>query len=343
MLQMKKKDGRKLTHEQSEYIRTQAVRAVVKGQRSPEEVIETFGMHRSCIYRWLSDFKQGGWKALKSTKAEGKKPIIEKKEKNELKKLLVKNPTQLQFDFGLWTLEMVKELIKKRFNKTVSIWTVSRILYQIGFTKQKPLYRAYQQDPKKVELWLEKDYPSIVKESKKEKRDIFFEDEAGFRSTDNKGKTWGIKGQTPIVKVTGQRYSINSISAVNMKGVLRFMIYKGNFGSELFIEFLKRLLLNQKRSISLIVDGHRVHKSKKVKEFVASTKGKLKIYYLPPYSPELNPDEQVWNSAKSKLSKKTNKSASALDRMVTSIMHSIQKNVSLVKSFFGHPDVAYVM
>jgi transposase len=340
---MKGKDGRKLTHEQLEFIRTQAVRAVEKDRRSPEEVIKTFGLHRSNIYKWLKLYKEGGWKALLSKKSKGKTPIVSEKEKTIISKLLLKNPQQLQFDFGLWTLEMVKILIKKKFGKEVSLWTVSRILKSIGFTKQKPLFRAYQQDKSKVDTWLNEEYPAIEKEAKKEKREIYFEDEAGFSSTDHKGKTWGIKGQTPIVRVTGKRYSISSISVVNKKGKMRFMLYKKSFTSELFIEFIKRLMKNHKRPITLIVDGHPVHKSIAVRDFILSTKGKVKIYFLPPYSPELNPDEQVWNHAKSTVAKKTKVGTDGLIMLVERTMHSIQKKVKLVKSFFHHPDVAYAL
>jgi transposase len=338
---MKKSDGRKLTHEQSEYIRKQAVRAVVKGKRSPEEVIKTFGLHRSNIYKWISQYKEGGWKALESKPSTGRIPIVDDKEKKVLSKILMKNPLQLHFDFGLWTLQMVAEIILRKFQKEVSIWTVSRILHEIGYSKQKPLFRAYQQNPEQVQKWIEEEYPAIVEEAKKETREIYFEDEAGFKSTDHKGKTWAKKGKTPIVRVTGTRSSINSISAVSNKGVLRFMLYKGMFNSEQFIEFLKRLMAGHKKKITIIVDGHSSHKSGKVKEFIESTKGKLKIYYLPPYSPELNPDEQVWNNAKTDIAKKLTKQVIGIKDIVKSTLHSIQKNVGLVKSFFQHPDVAY--
>jgi len=338
---MKKNDGRKLTHEQSEYIRMQAVRAVIKDKRSPEKVIKIFGLHRSNIYKWINQHKEGGWKALESRPSTGRIPKVDNKEKKVLSKILMKNPLQLHFDFGLWTLEMVAEIILRKFQKEVSIWTVSRILHEIGYSKQKPLFRAYQQNPEEVEKWLKDKYPAIKEEAKKEKREIYFEDEAGFKSTDHKGKTWAKKGKTPIVRVTGTHSSINSISAVSNKGVLRFMMYKGTFDSELFIDFLKRLMAGHKKKITVIADNHSSHKSAKVKAFLASTKGNLKIYYLPPYSPELNPDEQVWNNAKTDIAKKLTKKVSGIKEIVQSTMHSIQKDVTLVKSFFHHPDVAY--
>ena len=340
---MKRKDGRKVSHEQLEWIRIQAVRAVVKDQRSPEEVIKTFGFHRSNIYKWLYQYEQKGWKGLKSSKSLGPKPILLDKEKKQLKKLLMKNPLQLHFDFGLWTLNMVRELIQKKFNHVVSIWTVSRVLEEIGYSKQKPLFRAYQQNPERVRLWMEKEYPKIRKEAKREKREVFFEDESGFSSTDHQGKTWALKGKTPVVRVTGRRYGTNSISAITSKGVLRFMLYQERFTTGLFVNFLRQLMVNQKHPVTLIVDGHPVHKGKKVQEYITSTKGKLKMYFLPPYSPELNPDEQVWNNVKAEIAKKVGKGAKEFTDRIRSKMHAIQKNVPLVQSFFRHPDVAYAM
>lgn len=286
-----KRDGRKLSHEISEFVRMEAVKRVVKGGESPETVIRNYGMHRTNIYEWLRKYKRGSWDALKSTKSKGPKPKVTDTEKKKLAKWLMKNPQQLHFDFGLWTLHMVRELIRRKLTKEVSIWTASRILKGIGFTKQKPLYRAWQQDPIRVQKWLNEEYPKIQNEAKKEQRDIWFGDEAGFKSTDHGGTTWGKRGKTPIVRTTGARFGTNSISAITKKGSLRFMLYSNSFTGAICIEFLKRLIQNQKYPITLIWDGHPAHRTKAVAEFVASTNGKLKVYALPPYSPELNPDE----------------------------------------------------
>ena len=338
---MKQTDGRKLTHEQLEYVRIQAVRAVVKGKRSPEEVIATFGLHRTNIYKWIKKYNEGGWEALKSSKSAGPKPKLSKSDELKLGKLLLKNPQQLRFEYALWTLEMIAELIESKFNTKLSTFSISRLLKKIGYTKQKPLYRAYQQNPESVQLWLNEQYPKIKKEAKNEQREIYFGDESGFQSTDHRGGTWGKKGETPIVKVTGQRYSTHSISALNNKGSLRFMVYDTKFTSPVFITFLKRLLVNQNNAITLIVDGHPVHKSTTVKQFIASTNGNLKLYILPSYSPELNPDELVWNNVKATLARNTIKSKGGLKKKVRASIHSLQKKESIVKAFFKHPDVAY--
>lgn len=343
---IKIKDGRTLTHKQGEYIRKQAVQAVRVDNRSPEEVIKIFGLHRSCIYRWLNRYDMGGLPALDSTVAKGPEAKMTEREKQQLARLLLKNPTQLSFEFALWTIAMIVELIKKKFGVSYSVVQVSVILKSIGFSKQRPLQRAYQQDPKQVEQWLRKRYPAIKKEAKREKREIFFGDEAGFQATAHYGGTWAPKGETPIVKTTGQRMKVNCISAVNNNGTLRFMLYEGNFNSDRFIEFLKRLLHKQTRPISLIVDGHSTHKTKKVAAFVQATNGKLKLYYLPPYSPELNPDELVWNNAKQKVAKRknqTDENKTTFKEKVNATMTEIRKNKKLIRAFYGEKNVAYAI
>jgi len=342
----KVQDGRKLTHGQSEYIRKQSVKAVRIDNRSPEEVIKVFGLHRSCIYRWLNKYDAGGLVALDSSKAKGPQARITGKQKQQLARFLLKNPTQLCFGYALWTIPMIVELIERKFSVTYSSVQVSHILKSIGFSKQRPLRRAYQQDPEQVERWLKKRYPAIKSEAKKQKREIFFADEAGFHATAQYGGTWAPKGQTPIIKTTGQRIKVNCISAVNNNGSLRFMLYDGNFNSERFIAFLKRLLHKQTKPVTLIVDGHSTHKTKKVTAFLQTTKGKLKLYYLPPYSPELNPDELVWNNAKQKVAKRkyqTDENNTTFKEKIKATMTEIQKNKKLLKAFYCEPNVAYAI
>ena len=343
-LQGKKIDGRKLTHEQSEYIRIQAVKTVRLKKQSPEIVINTFGLHRGNIYKWLKKYDKGGFAALHSSKAKGPEPKLRNWQINKLGGYLMKNPTQLKFEYALWTVPMIVELIALKFDVLYSSVQVGRILKQIGFSRQKPLERAYQQDPGKVTEWLHKSYPAIKAEAKKEKRTIYFADEAGFHATAQYGTTWAPVGETPVIKTSGQRIKVNCISAISNRGKLRFMIYEKNFNSSVFIEFLRRLLHKQSQPVTLIVDGHHSHFTKKIKTFVAATNGKLKIYALPPYSPELNPDELVWNNAKQEVAKrKYTKNEKTFKETVSQIMSEIQSASCLLKSFFCEKNVAYAM
>lgn len=336
-------DGRQVEHATLEWMRMRAVEAVIKERQSPETVIGWFKLHRTVIYKWLRMFRLGGWEALRSTKASGPEPKLTQREKQRLSRMLMKNPLQMHFDFGLWTLEMVQELIRQKFEKSVSIPTVSRILTEIGYSRQKPLQRAYEQSPERVQQWKDEEYPAIVREAALEAREIYFEDESGFRSTGSGGTTWARRGHTPIVRKTGKRYGINSISAISRRGKLWFMLFEGTCTAGVFMIFLKRLLKNNKQPITLIVDGHPTHKTKAVRQFIQSTNGMLKLYFLPPYSPELNPDEQVWNNAKHSLKRKSIGGKRQFIAEIRRHLRSLQRQADKVSRFFLHPDVAYAM
>ena len=339
-----KLDGRKLTHEQSEYIRIQAVKAVRKQNENPEDVIKTFGLHRTNIYKWLRKYDVGGFTALKSNKAKGPTPKLTDKQLDKLRTFLGKNPLQLRFEYALWTVEMVGQLIVEKYGVPYSKVQVGRLLKKLGLSRQRPLERAYQQDPEKVKEWVNKTFPAIKKEAKKQRRDIYFADEAGFHATAQYGTTWAAVGETPIIKTSGQRQKVNCISAINNKGKLRFMIFEEPFTGLVFRDFLKRLMHKQSNAITLIVDGHSAHFTKDVKAYIESLKGKIKIYQLPPYSPEKNPDELVWNNAKQKVAKKKHTpTKKTFKEKVKGTMVEIQKNTKLVCAFFCEPNVSYAM
>ena len=281
-----------------EQIRIRAVTQVQQGE-SPEKVIATLGFSRACIYNWLARYRAGGWHALKSGKHTGRPKKLDGTQIAWLYKTIRdKNPLQLKFSFALWTRSMVTRLIRKQFGLKLSETSVGRLLRQMGFSCQRPLYRAYQQDPKAVEHWKNTVFPQIKKRAKKLGATIYFEDEAGIRSDFHAGTTWAEKGQTPVVKVTGARFSTNMISAISTRGHLRFMVNQGTVTADVLCDFLKRLMHNAQQPIFLIWDGHPTHKSKKVHKCIDSFEGKLEVYFLPSYSPELNPTEQVWRSVK---------------------------------------------
>jgi len=341
---MNELDGRKLNRKTLEEIRIRAVKRVEAGE-SPEMVIKALGMTRPRIYEWIARYREGGYEALKSRSAPGRTPKLSGQQLRMIYKCVVgKNPLQLKFPFALWTCSMVREFIRREFEVSLSEVSVGRLLKKLGLTPQRPKWSAYQQDAKLSVSWIAKDFPSIQKMAKAVGATVYFGDESSIRSDYHSGTTWALRGQTPTVWTTGARFRLNMISAVNAQGTLRFSVTEENLTSEVFIEFLKGLLHDENRPVFLIVDQHSAHKSKKVREFVDSTKGRLRIFYLPPYSPALNPDEQVWNHVKNHgIGRMVLNGLSELKEMVIARLRLLQQTPEIVRGFFRHPIIKTCM
>jgi len=298
-MEKKMMDGRKLKHEVLTELRKRAVAGVQSGE-SPETVVRTMGFSRACIYNWLSMYRAGGWDALDARKRGGRPRKVNGRVIKWVYRVVVgSDPRQYKFPFALWTRNAIATLIFRRYHIRLSLNSVGRLLAQLGITPQKPLWRAYQQDSEWVRQWVQEEYPSIAKEAKQLGAEIWFEDESGLRSDYHAGTTWGRKGQTPVVHSTGARYRLNMISAVNRRGRMRFMIEKDNLNADVVCRFLDRLMVGTSKPVFLIWDGHPLHKSRKVAETVRKYEGNLRLFVLPGYSPELNPDEGVWREVKS--------------------------------------------
>jgi len=340
---MKELDGRKLAHATLEEIRIRAVKQVQSGE-SPEIVIKALGMHRSNIYNWLSLYREGGFDALKSKKAAGPEPKFKGADLKKLYDIITLNsPLNLKFKFALWTRGMIRELIKDKFDIRLSDVSVGRLLHKLGLSPQRPIRKAFQRDDALVRRFQEIAYPEIKKLAKKEKAAIYFGDEASIRSNYHSGTTWSPIGKTPVVKTTGARFGINMISAVSRQGKLRFMTFDGSMNADKFIEFLQRLIYRAEKPIFLILDGHAVHKSKKVAQFVKNSKGKLRIFILPPYSPHLNPDEWVWNWLKNhNLGKTSVSTVQEFRKTVNHFMKRLQKLPQIIINFFKDKNLSYI-
>jgi len=338
---MRETDGRKLKHDVLEALRIRAVRRIEQGE-SPETVIKALGMNRRTIYKWIARYRERGVDGLRATPLSGR-PLKLNGAKLQwiFRTVVTKNPLQLRFPFALWTREMVKELIERKYGIKLSVVSVGRLLKKLGLSCQKPLMRAFQQDPVMVQQWIEEDYPKIRTLARQQKAEIYFEDEAGVRSDHHVGTTWGVKGTTPLVRTTGARFSVNMISAITSKGKMRFMTYAGKMNTSVFCQFLKRLIHNAPTKIFLILDGHPVHRSLRVKKFVQATKGKLRLFYLPPYSPELNPDELVWNNVKGKIGRSSIKGPDDFKGKVRTHLKSLQRTPEKICGFFKEPNLRY--
>lgn len=334
-------DARAYSHQTLEEIRIDAVRRVEAGE-SPEAVIAGLGMNRRTIYRWLAAYHYSGQDGLQAKPIVGAPPKMNAKQMAKLARLIrEKNPLQLKFEYALWTLAMIRQLIHKQFDIRLSEVSVGRLMKRLGFSPQRPLYRAWQQNPELVESWREKEYPKIARRAKREDAVIFFADEAGIRSDYHAGTSWAPVGETPIIEATGARFSLNMLSAVNAQGMFRFMTVEGGVNATVFREFLKRLVAGMTRKIFLIVDGHPMHKAKLVQRFLDENSDAIELFFLPPYAPELNPDELAWAHIKTKVAKATVQTKQALKASVESVMHRLQKLPHIVAGFFGTPTCAY--
>lgn len=334
-------DTRKLPREAKEQLRMAAVKRVEEGE-SPEVVAAGMGINRRTIYRWLSAYHYGGEQALQAKPIPGAPAKLDAKQMGRLARIIrTKNPLQLRFEYALWTLAIIRELIRREFGVKLSEVSVGRLMKRLGFTPQRPLYRAWQQDPALVERWQHTEYPKLAARAKRENALIFFADESGIRSDYHAGTTWAAKGKTPVVKATGARFSLNMISAVNALGHFRFMTVEGGVTAPVFREFLKRLIFGMDRKIILIVDGHPTHRAKQTKRFVEDHAERIELVFLPPYSPELNPDELVWAHVKKRVAKTTSKTKDALKRAIDRAMRSLQRTPDIVSGFFHAPTCSY--
>jgi len=337
-------DNRSLDHKTLEHMRLLAVARVAAGEK-PSAVAKSLGIYRTSIYKWLRVQKKEGLEGLKSTTARGPTPKLTPAQKNLVRRWIVgKDPRQYGFDFGLWTRSIVAQMIQDKFAVALTLPSIGHLLTSLDITPQKPLRRAYERNEKEVAHWKETIYPALRKRAKRRNADIFFLDEVGVRSDCPLGRSYGLRGKTPVVRTSGQRQQINAISAVNAKGAFWFKVYTGMLNAALFILFLEDLLKGRSRPVFLVVDGLPAHKAKTVAKYVQSTSGRLELHFLPPYAPDLNPDEFVWSHLKTNgTSKKPLRQNESLKQRVDDDLSDIKKDKKLVRSFFRAESVSYAV
>jgi transposase len=254
-----------------------------------------------------------------------------------------RDPRQYGLDFGLWTRSVVAELIERKFAIRLGVSAVGELLAKLGLTPQKPLQRAYQRDPAAIEAWQRERFPAIARQAKASGGEVYFWDESGFRADTVHGKTWGKKGQTPVVERPGQRQSISAASAVNARGAFWYCTYHGGLNAELFVTLLRRMMRHRSKPVHLVVDGLPAHKTQLVKTYVAATNGMLTLHFLPGYAPELNPDELVWSHVKrTGVARAPLRRGEKLQEKIEAQLRAIKRMPQLIRSFFKAPNVAYI-
>lgn len=337
-------DARKLSPAAKEDLRRRVVAAVLDHGVPRAEAARIFGVSYQAVHGWVKKTRQQGRHALKARR-QGRPPksrLTGPQAATVVRVITTGCPDQVKLPFVLWTREAVQQLLCKRYDLRVSVWTVGRYLRRWGLTPQKPVRRAYEQNPEAVRRWLDEEYPAIRVQAKRERAEIHWGDEMGLRSDYQAGRSYGRKGQTPMVPGTGKRFRCNVLSTITNRGTLCFMVFRKRFTSPVFIAFLQRLLRHRKRKLFLILDSHPVHKAKKVQEWVQAHPQRLRLFYLPTYSPELNPDELLNHDVKTNaVGRRRPESLSDMEADVRGYLRSTQKYPAIVKNYFRGKHVAY--
>ena len=336
---------RHIPAEAQDEIRRRAIEALNNGFKQVE-VSRLMSVPERTIRRWVAQMRSAGVKSLEPKRRgrrAGEASALGVPQMKRIETMVLgKMPDQLRLPFYLWTREAVGDLIAREYGVSLCPASIGNYLKRWGMSPQKPVRRAYERNDEAIDRWLETDYPAIAAKAKLQRALIYWADECGVRSDDVRGRSFALKGQTPEIRTTGQRFGCNMISALSNRGALAFQVFEGRFVTATFIDFLHRLVKHGKgRKIALIVDGHPVHKAALVKRWIAEQKGAITLYFLPGYAPELNPDELLNHDLKLGLAKRRPRNRAELKSAVRSHLHKRQKQPQVVRNFFKAKHVRY--
>jgi transposase len=342
---MEKMDFRKLSSAERYLFRKRGI-SFIKSAKTQKEVSKLLGVREATISDWVKQYREHGNKGLKDkargVKSEDKKLLSLAIEKKIQKMILDTMPDQLKLPYSLWTGKAVKELVEREFGITMAINTMGDYLRSWGYSPQKPKKKAYEQCSKKVQKWMNEEYPAIKERARLENAEIHWGDETGVRNNSQHGRSYAPKGKTPVKKSMAKRFSVNMISTVTNRGKVAFMIYTSTMNSQMLIKFMEQLIKNRQTKVFLILDNLRVHHSKIVKQWEEENKENIELFYLPSYSPEKNPDEYLNCDLKYGLSEKpAPKNQTQLKNNLENHMIMLQENEARVIKYFKHKDINY--
>ena len=342
---MEKTDTRKLKPEVQQQLRNQAIRLRKSGKKY-KEIAAVVGVHLTNVCKWCKAYERDGIKGVKIKRRGRKKGsarTLKPDQEQQIKKLICdKAPDQLKLPFALWTRIAVQQLIKQLWEIEMPIRTVGEYLKRWGFTPQKPLRKAYEQKPGAVKKWLDEEYPSIKSRAKREGAEVHWGDETGLVNDSYYGRSYAPRGKTPAIRISAKREKISLISSVTNQGKVRFMVYKKAMNATIMKKFMRRLIKDTDGKLFLILDNLRAHHSKAIKKWLEEHKDEIEVFYLPSYSPELNPDEYLNCDLKIGVHSKTPaRTESELKTKAISHLRMLQKKPKRVKKYFEHPKIAY--
>jgi len=297
----------------------------------------------SSIYEWQSKFRKGGLAALSTKIASGRKMLLTDKQLLQLYKWLCGNPRQVQFDFGLWTRKIVRDLIRREFGIDYTPQNVGKILKMLGFSPQRPVWQALERDPEKRRQWTEETFPAIKERADREGAKIYFADEAYSRTDHHAGTTWALVGRTPVAKHIGAREGIGMISAISVRGEIHWMVYAEPMNSTLFTDYLSYLIDDVEGKIFLVADRAKYHTSHETALWLMDHKDRIELFFLPPYSPDLNPDEWVWKNVKhDNIYRVVPQHPGHLFEIASQALRALRRNPEKIRGFFADPNLAYI-
>lgn len=342
---MKTTDARKLNQQTQFELRKQVVRLKEIGENNAT-ISEIVGLSQSHISTIWQKFQRGGMDAIKPGvrgRRFGDKRELTAEQEAGIQKLLVdKTPDQLKLAFALWTRDAVRLAIKQLYGQDLPPRTITDYLKRWGFTPQKPVKRAYEQNPKAVAQWQETVYPQIQARAKKERAEIHWGDETGIQNNDYRARGFAPKGKAPVVRLNATKSRVNMISSITNLGKVRFMLYQETMTAQVLIKFMSRLTKDAGRKVFLILDNLKVHHSQLVKDWLEENKERIEVFYLPSYSPELNPDEYLNGDLKHCIrSGLPARSEKELTKKTRSFMRKLQNRPKHVQNYFRHPKIAY--
>ena len=321
--------------------------ALLKKKTKHAEIAEIIGISKPAVDKISKAYKDNGMSCVKEKtrgrKVGEKRQLTPEQEKETRQTLIDKHPEQMKLSFMLWTRAAVCQLVKERYDVTITLRNMSEYLKRWGMTCQRPMKKAYFQDNVKLNTFMHETYPQIVEQAKKEDAVIMWGDETGINNQEYYVRGFSQKGVTPEIASFSKIEKINMISAIDNYGTCRFMCYDTNMTQQLFIEFLERLVHDADRKVLFIVDNLKVHHGKIVQEWLSSHKDELELFYTSPYSPEINPDEYLNHNLKQNVhSGIIPHTKDAIQQKVEAFMHGLQNNADRVKSLFKHKRLDYI-
>lgn len=327
-------------------LRKNAVRLREKGL-SNVAVGELLEVHPKTVAGWWTRFRREGEQMFvpgKRGRRVGEKRRLTAAQERAIQQLIAdKAPDQLKLPFALWTRAAVSELIERKYNLKLPVRTMGEYLRRWGFTPQKPQKRAYEQSDLAVRRWLRETYPDIVRQAKREDAEIFWGDQTGVKGQPKVARGFAPRGRTPVVKQRAKRFSLSLMSAVTNRGNVRFFIYNGALNVRLLIRFCGRLIKSAEgRKVYLILDNLAVHHAKAFRAWIDDRADQIAVFYLPSYSPELNPDEHLNRDLKGTLSRRpAPRDDGQLHKNVLGHLRSLQKRPQRVQAYFNSTRTAY--